>query len=399
MASTQYVGEMGDRDLRIDFLRGVAMTVLLLVHFEFYSWYNLIIWERIGFVTGAEIFVALSGIVVGMVYKRKIEKEGLKAAAFKLLDRAAQLYRVNLFIIFSVFLISLISTIDSRLLTTYINEYTGEISSLFPTAAEMKPVAIVGHLLLLKSSPPYTQILGLYTILLLVAPLALWAMQNKKTGIVLGLSLLAYFANQAYPSTPTGAQFEYGFPLLAWQVLFFMGMAVGFHRENIAKFMSVPLGKIIFGILFLTFFAFLFIAQNTSNPNLPEWSKLHFISSQKFDHWYFTYFVKDRLDVARIINLVAVLSVAYWALTRYWKIVVSTLGKFFIPLGQATLYVFVVHVFLILILSNTHLIKMGNNQLTMHSGNIWLNTLIHTGVLILVWYMVKKQVLFKWIPR
>ena len=398
MNSPRYVPETGDRDLRIDFMRGVAMTILLIVHFEFYSWYNLLVWERVGILTGAGPFVSLSGIVLGMIYKRKLATEDFKSVAFKMIGRGLQLYRVNLFIAFSVYLLSLIPIIDTKLLTVYINEYTHEVFPLFPTA-EMPFMQVIGHLLLLKSNPPYTQILGLYTILLLLAPVALWLLKNNKTGILLGLSFFTYFVNQAYPSMPTGSQFEYAFPLLSWQVLFFIGMAVGYNRDKLEEFWAIPLGKIAFGITFLICLGLFFFAQNTPNPNVPDWSKLHMISAETYRDIYEKYFAKDILRIGRVINVVAFLVVAYWALTKYWRIITDMFGRFFIPLGQASLYVFIVHLYLILALYNTGLINMGNNFLTIGSGNPWINTLVHTAVLFVVWYMVKKKFLFKIIPR
>jgi hypothetical protein len=59
-------------------------------------------------------------------------------------------------------------------------------------------------------------------------------------------------------------------------------------------------------------------------------------------------------------------------------------------LGQATLYVFIVHVFLILALANIPALQLGN---------IWLNTGAYVLVLGLVWTMVKTKFLFRIIPR
>ncbi|MEZ5451669.1 MAG: OpgC domain-containing protein [Thiothrix sp.] len=68
----------------------------------------------------------------------------------------------------------------------------------------------------------------------------------------------------------------------------------------------------------------------------------------------------------------------------------NQLGWFFIPLGQASLYVFFIHVFLLLAIANTPLPGYGD---------FWINTGIHAGLLSLVWVMVKKEFLFRWIPH
>ena len=78
----------GSRDLRLDFLRGLIMLVVITVHMEYFSLFSMIAWGRIGYVSSAEGFVALSGIVLGIVYKKRIVREGFKNSALKLWKRS-----------------------------------------------------------------------------------------------------------------------------------------------------------------------------------------------------------------------------------------------------------------------------------------------------------------------
>ena len=71
------------RDLRIDFLRGLVMLVVITVHLEYFSLFAMFAWERVGLVSSAEGFVALSGLVVGLVYCKKLKKNGFKPTALK----------------------------------------------------------------------------------------------------------------------------------------------------------------------------------------------------------------------------------------------------------------------------------------------------------------------------
>ena len=96
------------RDLKIDMIRGLAMISLVTTHIQVFSLYSMFFWERIGVVSGAEGFVLLSGLVIGMVYKRHIIQHGWDAAIWKLLRRSAQLWRVNVAVIFSIALLNLI---------------------------------------------------------------------------------------------------------------------------------------------------------------------------------------------------------------------------------------------------------------------------------------------------
>jgi hypothetical protein len=80
----------------------------------------------------------------------------------------------------------------------------------------------------------------------------------------------------------------------------------------------------------------------------------------------------------------------YAILTRFWVPINKALGWFFIPLGQASLYVFFVHIFFLLILANTPLPAMND---------FWINTAIHAGLLFTAWAMVRTRFLFKIIPN
>ncbi|MEJ2246741.1 MAG: OpgC domain-containing protein, partial [Acidobacteriota bacterium] len=59
------------RDLRLDFMRGLIMVYVVVVHIECYSLFSLFAWERLGIISSAEGFVFLSGLVAGLVYGKR----------------------------------------------------------------------------------------------------------------------------------------------------------------------------------------------------------------------------------------------------------------------------------------------------------------------------------------
>jgi hypothetical protein len=68
-----YTGGASERDLRVDFLRGVAMCSVVIVHVEIFSAFSFLAWERVGCVSSAVFFVILSGFVLGEVSRRRVE--------------------------------------------------------------------------------------------------------------------------------------------------------------------------------------------------------------------------------------------------------------------------------------------------------------------------------------
>src|ERR671939_1390068 len=78
-----------------------------------------------------------------------------------------------------------------------------------------------------------TDILAMYTLLLLVAPLVLLLLSVGEWYWVLVPSWLIWLAYQVYPeeaSIPWYIRHGENFPLAAWQVLFVTGHVLGFYR-------------------------------------------------------------------------------------------------------------------------------------------------------------------------
>ncbi|NJR32679.1 MAG: succinyl transferase OpgC [Chamaesiphon sp. CSU_1_12] len=73
-----------------------------------------------------------------------------------------------------------------------------------------------------------------------------------------------------------------------------------------------------------------------------------------------------------------------------WKPLEKSLGKLLIPLGQNSLYVYIIHVPLTLI---WYMIP------GLTAGNIFFVSLIQAIAIGLCWVLVKKEVLFNIIPR
>lgn len=387
-----YPPDAPGRDLRIDFLRGVVLAVLLMVHFEYFSLFNLVAWERVGLIAGAEGFVILSGFVLGMIHRRTLEQAGWHDSVTRLLKRAGQLFRVHTGIILSIGLLMLVPFLDVTALTTYTDRGSGQIYPLFaPVGADPFPLWLA-KVFTLKMGPHQVQILGLYVVLLALSPLALFMFRQGWTRFFLGLSWVLYFLYAVQPLMPTQAQFEYAFPLLAWQLIFFHGMAAGYHRDRLAALFAGRWGKPVIALAVVIFLACLFLAQNATNPFLPAWAHLSLVPPDTFNWLYGAYFQKNTLGLGRLLNYAAALIVGYGLLTVAWRPLDRAFGWYFIPVGQATLYVFIVHIYLILIV--TQFVKPG-----LAPTHFWANTALHAAMLAAIWLMVRFKVLYRWIPR
>jgi hypothetical protein len=377
------------RDTRIDFIRGWVMLVLIVVHTEFFSLWNLLVWERVGMISGGEGFVILAGVVLGMVSRQRIMRRGWADASKRLLDRAFQLYRVHFTLILLVGLLALVSASAFAELSSFTDRGSKNVYPLYPPKANV--FLWLGSIVTLKMGPHQVQILGLYVVLIAVCPLLIIAIDKGRARALLGLSWILYFSNMVSPKMPTGAQFEYGFPLLAWQLLFVHGLVVGHYFNEIQAWFRTRAGTVML-VLCIAIAAFFFVVvQGTSNSLLPDWAR--------FDLWpdfyrkVRSYADKNTLGPLRLLNYAAFLVTIYAILTRWWPFFQRTLGWFLVPIGQATLYVFILHIFAVQ--ACAWIVPFGFD----HSAPIWLTTLLHTGELAILWLAVHHKFLFRWIPR
>src|ERR1700752_4702730 len=92
----------GERDLRLDLSRGLALWLIFLDHIPS----NIVNWITIrnyGFSDAAEIFVFISGYTAAFVYGRAMQQRGFIVAGARILKRAWTVYIAHVFI-FVVFM-------------------------------------------------------------------------------------------------------------------------------------------------------------------------------------------------------------------------------------------------------------------------------------------------------
>ena len=393
----EYVETGATRDLRLDFMRGVVIPLLFASHFEFFSALMYIGWERIGIVSTAEIFVILAGIVVGMVFGKKLRTDGLAAAIPKLVDRSIKLYLTNVFLILIIAVIRLVPEIDSTIITTFHSPFSGKTYPLFPHP-DSSVFYLLHQAILLRIGPHQFQIVGMYVAMfILVTPIVFFMISQKRVGLLLGLSWMVYLINfgaiESNPGSPayrpTGAQFEYAFPIMAWQLIYVHGVVAGYYKKELVQFFNTQVGHLLVYLSFALAAGFIFLTWH--NPMVEFGSNtLKWISTDTFHAMYGEYFQKYKLGPGRVLNVLVVIISMYAILTRYWVPINKALGWFFIPLGQASLYVFYVHIFFLLFIANTPLTE---------ANDFWVNTGIHALLLLCIWLMVKRRFLFRIIPN
>lgn len=336
----------GSRDLRIDWLRGLAMTCVIVDHSKLSSLLSWFTYERFWVVTAAEVFVVLSGTVLGMVYGRKLVRDGWQSVLRGLTRRAFMLYVAFVAVTVSVVLISF-AGIDVTALTGW-TDYTGALVwTIEPwnmTAAAWRDIA------LMRTGPWAFQIIGLYVWLVAAAAPCLIALRFIGWRWLIGASWLLYLLYRVAPHALTSGQFEWTFPLLAWQLLFVHGITIGYHRDRIAASVSrcPRIVSLVVGGAAAAFVVFALCNPWADGPEMLHWA---IVSPERFSDLYFRYFTLSDLGIGRILNLAVSLPVGYALLTWGWRLV-QPLGVVFIPLGRQSLGAFILHVYGLLLIAH-----------------------------------------------
>ncbi len=353
------------RDLRIDWLRGLAMTCVIINHSKMSSLLSWFSYERFWVVTAAEVFVVLSGVVLGMVYGRRLARDGWLAVARGLTRRALILYVSFIAVTVSLLMIS-VTGVDVQSLAGGVDPLSDWVTN--PRGMD---IAAWRDLALMRSGPWPFDIVGLYVWLVAAAVPCLLALQFAGWRPVLAVSWALYLAYRIAPHPLTSAEFEDVFPIPAWQLLFVHGVVIGYYRDRVSAFVqarptALPIGGAIATAAFLVF--------ALCNPWSagPSWLHWHVISPDRFSDLYSRYFGLSNLGAGRLLNLAVALPLGYGVLTWCWK-AASRLAIVFVTLGQQSLSAFVLHVYALVILQ--HLPR---------PNNLWLNTFVQIAIVVAI---------------
>jgi hypothetical protein len=211
-----------DRDLRLDFFRGLALFFIFVDHIpdNALSYFTL---QAVGFCDAAEVFIFISGYTAALVYGRTMQHQGVVFAGAHVWRRVWQLYVAHIFL-FVIFTAEVSWTI-----LRFNNPMYAEEMRVGDFLAE--PHIAIINALALRFQPTFLDILPLYIVLLAVFPLILLLLRWSTWAAVLP-SLALYLAVQRLGLSLKGypAGHTWFFNPLAWQFLFVIGAALGYAQ-------------------------------------------------------------------------------------------------------------------------------------------------------------------------
>ncbi len=319
---------VGERELRLDLFRGLALWLIFIDHLppSLLTWFTI---RNYGFSDATEIFIFISGYTAAFVYGRAMLERGFVVATARILRRVWQIYVAHVFL-FTIFLAEI-----SYVATSFENPLYSEEMGIMDFLKQ--PDVTIVQALLLRFRPVNMDVLPLYIVLMMALPLILWLMKWK-ADVALALSVLLYAATWHYDlyfsSYPNGF---WMFNPLAWQLLFVFGAwcALG-GAKRMSHILSSPVTLVICTVYLILAFGV------TLTWYVPQ---LGHVMPRRIEQLIYP-IDKTDLDVLRFAHFLALAALTVRFLPREWPGLKSPWLRPLILCGQHSLEIFCLGVFL-----------------------------------------------------
>jgi hypothetical protein len=351
---------IGERELRLDLFRGLALWLIFIDHLppSLLTWFTI---RNYGFSDATEIFIFISGYTAAFVYGRAMLESGVVVATARILRRVWQIYVAHVFL-FTIFLAE-ISYVATRFENPLYTEEMGIMDFL------KQPDVTIVQALLLRFRPVNMDVLPLYIVLMLALPLILWLMKWRPD-VTLGLSVLLYAVTWEYDlylsAYPNGF---WAFNPFAWQLLFVFGAwcALGGAR----RMSRILASRVTMWISIAYLVAAFYVTLTWYVPQLSQFMP------KLLEQWMYPIDKAD-LDVLRFTHFLALAALTVRVLPRDWPGLKSPWLRPLILCGSHSLEIFCLGVFLAF---------AGHFILAEVAGGPALHALISLSGILIMWAM------------
>ncbi len=318
-----------ERDLRLDFFRGIGLWMCFLDHVphDVVAWLTL---RNYGFSDAAEFFVFISGYLIGWIHAPIVRGGLWLASAKRLWTRTGQLYiaHIMLFLIFTAQIARTARKFDNPMYENEMNVFN----------FLQHPDILIGQALTLRYKPVNLDVLPLYVSLVFISPLVMWCLIRRPNLTLAGsaiLYVLARYFDWNLPSYPAGATWY--FNPFCWQLLFIVAMWCGAGGvDKIRPILQMPLVLAIAAAWLL--FAFI-IVMTWHAPWLealiPQWMIKAIYPIDKTD-----------LDMLRFTHFLALATIVTYFVPRNWSMLKTKWVDPLLVCGRHSLPIFCLGVFL-----------------------------------------------------
>ena len=265
------------RLIALDMLRGYALVCIMLDHMPISElrWFTL---ANFAIFDAAELFVLLSGFLVGMVWQSVERKEGRRAAQWRFGRRAFEVWRALVFG-------GLVMALVSAGLLALDMDHTA-IWHQYAIWVLENPLGFFGVLASMWLQPNLLDVLAVYVILLASVPFLVPMLLRYPVGFAATSFVLWCFAPVLNAFVPNHRLGGLLFNPFGWQMLFYSGIAMGLYRQTIMPILMQY--KRLLTILSTGMFLFgtaIVVAAKFGEPALPVRDALRLIYGGEIGKW------------------------------------------------------------------------------------------------------------------
>lgn len=371
------VSKKRQRIIALDILRGVFLVTLIVNHIPWApSLYSFVTGRSELFASAAEGFFVVSGMLVGYIYGQKII--GSPRETFKRIwKRGLILY--------------LLSVGGTLVFTLVALGFSRNIVGI-----DTWPGAVQGFLLntfTLRYAYGWTDFLNRYAVFMFAAPFALWLVSRRKAWVVIALSLVVWLGLR---------ENVYFMPFSAWQLIFTVGLVIGYYlpeiegrtmklprKQRVMIFRSIVTVAVASYIISVWWSVVIPFAAASFSGVLPQGIIDWFRSLVNYREMVWEpWFSKPSLAPGRLV-FGSLWFIGLYLLIRVYeaKIVFWKLGRTIEYLGKHSLFVYVTHGIIVVLV---------NLVLSPPPGyiNILLNTIVVTVILWMVYEITGRREIF-----
>lgn len=318
------------RLIALDMLRGFALVCIMLDHMPIGTLrgYTLANWAVFD---AAELFVLLSGFLVGLVWRGAEARDGAPAARRRFARRAYEVWR-------GLILGGVALALVSRGLFALGLHHTA-VWDQYAVWVIDNPIGYVGVLATMWLQPNLLDVLAVYVLFLASVPVTVPLMLRWPRNFALGSVLVWLIAPQLNALIPNHRDGGLLFNPFGWQMLFFAGVAMGLWRGVIMDRLR-PWAALLTpaAIAMWVFGASIVIAARYGDAALPLRNALKLVYGE-IDKW--------PLDGTRFLGIMAGAWLVAGPLARPLAVLADTrAGRGLQTIGKAGLWAFVLCVLL-----------------------------------------------------
>ncbi|CAN5368343.1 hypothetical protein BH10PAT4_BH10PAT4_3250 [soil metagenome] len=352
--------KVSTRLVALDYLRGFFIVVIIIDHLA--RWPSVLAFisgKALLWVTAAEGFVIISGLLVGYVRGYKNKSLSMKEVSKKLISRGLLLY-----------VWSIIATVAYTAIIWYIPLMGGAPGIMIDKGEWFE---LLANTFTLNYTYVWVHFLAFYALFLVASPIAIWLLRSSKAWLVVALSLLLLVVG-----------WQTHIDALQWQALFFIPSVAGYYLEPIkSKWQSLSkhtknmLVRAAWGLTAITIV--LSVVSTFYSSSFTD------IADTINDGL----FAKDTISIWRLM-LAFMWFIGFVLLFQRFE---KWIGKFFgwllLPIGTRSLTAYILHGIAIVLIS----------YFTIAVDNILVNTLLGIIAILIVWAILRIPLINKIIPR